>query len=29
VLADALYVTAPFFNFLLAHGKHALTRTQR
>jgi hypothetical protein len=25
VLADALYSTAPFFNFLLAHGKHALT----
>jgi hypothetical protein len=25
VLADALYATAPFFNFLLAHGKHALT----
>jgi hypothetical protein len=25
VLADALYTTAPFFNFLLAHGKHALT----
>ena len=24
VLADALYVEAPFFNFLLAHGKHAL-----
>ena len=24
VLADALYSTAPFFNFLLAHGKHAL-----
>ena len=24
VLADALYGTAPFFNFLLAHGKHAL-----
>jgi Transposase DDE domain len=24
VLADALYATAPFFNFLLAHGKHAL-----
>jgi hypothetical protein len=25
VLADALYTTAPFFNFLLAHDKHALT----
>lgn len=25
VLADALYATAPFFNFLLSHGKHALT----
>jgi len=25
VLADAPYATAPFFNFLLAHGKHALT----
>lgn len=25
VLADALYATAPFFNFLLAHGKHVLT----
>jgi hypothetical protein len=25
VLADALYATAPFFNFRLAHGKHALT----
>jgi len=25
VLADALYATAPFFNFLLTHGKHALT----
>jgi hypothetical protein len=25
VLADALYAQAPFFNFLLAHGKHALT----
>lgn len=24
VLADALYATAPFFNFLLAHHKHAL-----
>ena len=24
VLADALYGTAPFFNFLLANGKHAL-----
>lgn len=24
VLADALYATAPFFNFLLAHDKHAL-----
>lgn len=24
VLADALYAKAPFFNFLLAHGKHAL-----
>ena len=24
LLADALYATAPFFNFLLAHGKHAL-----
>jgi len=24
VLADALYATAPFFNFLLAPGKHAL-----
>ena len=24
VLADALYAGAPFFNFLLAHGKHAL-----
>ena len=24
VLADALYATAPFFNFLLDHGKHAL-----
>ena len=24
ILADALYGTAPFFNFLLAHGKHAL-----
>ena len=24
VLADALYATAPFFNFLLAHRKHAL-----
>jgi len=24
VLADALYATAPFFNLLLAHGKHAL-----
>jgi hypothetical protein len=24
VLADALYAQAPFFNFLLAHGKHAL-----
>ena len=25
VLADALYAIAPFFNFLPAHGKHALT----
>jgi len=25
VWADALYATAPFFNFLLDHGKHALT----
>lgn len=25
VLADALYATAPFFNFLLARRKHALT----
>lgn len=25
VLSDALYASAPFFNFLLAHGKHALT----
>jgi hypothetical protein len=25
LLADALYATAPFFNFLLARGKHALT----
>jgi hypothetical protein len=25
VLADALYATAPFFSFLLARGKHALT----
>src|SRR5580700_8293865 len=24
VLADALYAEAPFFNFLLTHGKHAL-----
>lgn len=24
VLGDALYAQAPFFNFLLAHGKHAL-----
>jgi hypothetical protein len=24
VLADALYATAPFFNFLIGHGKHAL-----
>jgi len=24
VLADALYATVPFFNFVLAHGKHAL-----
>jgi hypothetical protein len=24
VLADALYAKAPFFNFLLARGKHAL-----
>jgi hypothetical protein len=24
VLADALFATAPFFNFLLAHGKYAL-----
>jgi hypothetical protein len=24
VLADGLYAQAPFFNFLLAHGKHAL-----
>jgi Transposase DDE domain len=24
VLADALYAAAPFFNFLLTHGKHAL-----
>lgn len=24
VLADALYATAPFFNFLLSHRKHAL-----
>lgn len=24
LLADALYATAPFFNFLLSHGKHAL-----
>jgi hypothetical protein len=24
VLADALYAEAHFFNFLLAHGKHAL-----
>jgi hypothetical protein len=24
VLADGLYATAPFFNFLLARGKHAL-----
>lgn len=24
VLADALYATAPFFNFLIDHGKHAL-----
>lgn len=23
-MADALYATAPFFNFLLAHGKHVL-----
>jgi hypothetical protein len=25
LLADALYSTAPVFNFLLAHGKHVLT----
>ena len=25
ILADALYATAPFFNFLLAHGKHVLS----
>jgi len=25
VLADALYATAPFFNFLWDHGKHTLT----
>ena len=25
VLADALYATTPFFDFLLAHGKCALT----
>ena len=25
VLADALYSTAPLFNFLLARGKHVLT----
>ena len=25
LLADALYATAPFFNFLLARGKHAMT----
>ena len=25
VLADAPYATAPFFNFVLAHGKHVLT----
>jgi hypothetical protein len=25
LLADALYATAPFFNFLLAHNKHVLT----
>lgn len=25
VLADALYTSAPFFNFLLAHDKHVLT----
>ncbi len=25
ILADALFATAPFFNFLLAHGKHILT----
>jgi hypothetical protein len=25
VLADALYATAPFFNFLLARGKHVMT----
>ena len=25
VLADALYATAPFFNCILAHGKHVLT----
>ena len=25
VLADALYATAPFFNFLPDHGKHAMT----
>jgi hypothetical protein len=24
VLADGLYAQAPFFNLLLAHGKHAL-----
>jgi hypothetical protein len=24
VLADALYAVAPFFNFLLDHGKHVL-----
>ena len=24
LLADALYAAAPFFNFLLTHGKHAL-----
>lgn len=24
VLADALYATAPFLNFLISHGKHAL-----
>jgi len=28
VLADALYATAPFFNYLIDHGKHALVVLQ-